>query len=333
MKTAVVALMAAQGGVASLAQLTAVAGVTRHAVDALVRADVLVRVRRGAFVLAEAFAAAQTDWDRAALVVRAVGQGLAWAPGGAHALSHESALMVQGLRHHGADGLVHLVRTDGRAGRRDRTVFVHSPVDPDQVIDVDGLRVVRPALAALQVAAHHGVEAGVVCLDAVLEAAELADLQQTAGRHGPRRAEVAAELQAGVDTGFGVMSARVRAAVDVADGRSQSVGESRARLLVQHLGLGPCTPQFAVDLGGRTVFADLKLAGHDVLLEFDGKGKYAAPGALLAEKLREDALRELGYEVVRLSWADLERPWLVRQKILAAIARATARRAAGAGAV
>ena len=49
-----------------------------------------------------------------------------------------------------------------------------------------------------------------------------------------------------------------------------------------------------------------------------------APGSLRAEKRREDALRALGDEVVRLTWDELANPRLVRHKILAAIARAEA---------
>jgi hypothetical protein len=40
---------------------------------------------------------------------------------------------------------------------------------------------------------------------------------------------------------------------------------------------------------------------------------------LWAEKLREDRLRALGYVVVRLVWADLDRPQAVIQRVLAAL--------------
>jgi very-short-patch-repair endonuclease len=73
--------------------------------------------------------------------------------------------------------------------------------------------------------------------------------------------------------------------------------------------------------------ADLKLDRWKVLVEFDGAMKYSSPDTLLAEKDREDRIRALGYEVVRLRWSDLARPHLVRQKLLGAIARAEARAA------
>jgi hypothetical protein len=42
---------------------------------------------------------------------------------------------------------------------------------------------------------------------------------------------------------------------------------------------------------------------------FDGRN------ALMREKRREDALRALGYRVVRLTWSDLRRP----ERVLAAL--------------
>jgi hypothetical protein len=44
------------------------------------------------------------------------------------------------------------------------------------------------------------------------------------------------------------------------------------------------------------------------------------------EKLREDRLRAMGFEVVRFIWAELSRPDLVAHKFRQAFARAAARR-------
>lgn len=60
-------------------------------------------------------------------------------------------------------------------------------------------------------------------------------------------------------------------------------------------------------------------------MEFDGLLKYASPADVRAEKAREDRLRELGYEVVRLTWQDLADPVGVHAKVRAAFARAAAR--------
>jgi len=61
------------------------------------------------------------------------------------------------------------------------------------------------------------------------------------------------------------------------------------------------------------------------IIEFDGMMKHGgADGrqALIAEKRREDRLRDLGYQVVRVTWAEFDRPMLLRQRIMAAFARA-----------
>ncbi|MDQ2782240.1 MAG: hypothetical protein M3Y26_06850, partial [Actinomycetota bacterium] len=61
-----------------------------------------------------------------------------------------------------------------------------------------------------------------------------------------------------------------------------------------------------------------------VLVEFDGRVKYTSQQDLWDEKRREDRIRALGWEVVRLTWADLRRPGVVAARIEAAIARAAA---------
>ena len=324
-------LLGAQGGVASSRQVRA-AGFSRRTVDAMVARGDLVRVRRGVLVLGEALAGT-TPWDRRALLTRAVGLSLApSAPGLSeqscgHALSHESALLVHGLACLGVDDLVHLSRTDDGRGRRDRTIWVHSAVDPGWVIEVDGMRTVAPELAALQVAATSGAEAGVVALDGVLHQARQRDLAEAGRPDGPSTTAALAAVEAARAEHF-PSSAVVRQVVELADGRSESVGESRSRWLVHLLGLGPCTPQFTVRDGHVFVArTDLKLDRWMVVLEFDGAGKYLDHADLLAEKDREDRIRELGYEVVRIRWSDLARPGLLRRRILAAIARAEERAA------
>ncbi|QFG69527.1 hypothetical protein [Ornithinimicrobium pratense] len=327
----IISLLEAQGGAGSRRQLQE-AGFSRRTVEAMVRRRELVSVRRDAVVLAAELVDA-TPWARRALEARAVGFSLAPATDGArdaavHALSHESALMVHGLPYFGEDGLVHLVRTDGLRGRRDDTVWVHSPVDPSWVVAVEGLRVMRPVLAALQVAATHGEEAGLVALDGVLHEARLRDKDEVGRSDGPATAAAHRQIASALTLTWGPGTPVVRLVAEFSDGRSESAGESRSRWLLRLLGFGPTTLQFPVRDGAVLVgLADLKLDRWDVLIEFDGTGKYTGPGTLLAEKDREDRMRALGYEVVRLRWADLARPHLVRQRILAAIARAEARAA------
>jgi very-short-patch-repair endonuclease len=66
-----------------------------------------------------------------------------------------------------------------------------------------------------------------------------------------------------------------------------------------------------------------------VVVEFDGAVKYGGAAqsgqlALVAEKRREDAIRRLGYVVVRLTWADLRNPERVGALVRAAFRQAAA---------
>jgi hypothetical protein len=88
----------------------------------------------------------------------------------------------------------------------------------------------------------------------------------------------------------------------------------------------------------RRTFPERLLDVEPVVVEFDGFVKYGrtvvrpgepAPGdVVFTEKVREDRLRTLGYEVVRIIWSDLADLPAVRRRIEAAIQRARGRRAA-----
>jgi very-short-patch-repair endonuclease len=85
---------------------------------------------------------------------------------------------------------------------------------------------------------------------------------------------------------------------------------------------------------------DFLLDDEKVVLEFDGKVKYTRTAdepdpfgnrrtpqeVLWHEKRREDRLREMGYEVVRVTWSELDDPRALAQRIAAAVRRARARR-------
>ena len=79
------------------------------------------------------------------------------------------------------------------------------------------------------------------------------------------------------------------------------------------------------DERGRLVGrVDFLFRAQRTIVEFDGLLKYGGAGgrqALIDEKRREDALRSLGYQVVRLTWRDLYDPALVRRLIKQAFSR------------
>ena len=97
-------------------------------------------------------------------------------------------------------------------------------------------------------------------------------------------------------------------------------------MLFVSLGLPEVEPQVVIrDRRGRFVGrVDFLFRAQRTIVEFDGLVKYAgADGrqALIDEKRREDGLRSLGYQVVRLTWRDLHDPALVRRLIREAFSR------------
>ena len=299
--------LATHQGVTSSRKLAAL-GVSRAEVGRAVRAGELVRVRRNCLVDGGIWREAK-PWDKHALRARAVMAGLP--AGHTAALSHHSALAVRGVALHGVDDRVHLVHVGEGRGRSDDVVAGHRPIQESLVETHEGIRMATPAIACLQVAAQFGVEAGLVSADDALHAGILsvADLE-------------AAERALSPST----WSRSPRQMIALADRRMESAAESRARWAFQMLGFRQPTPQVCIHdedgvFVGRVdfLYEDLKL-----IIEVDGFEKYKSKADLIAEKAREDRLRELGYAMVRLTWADLDDHLVVRRKVLQGVTRAAA---------
>jgi hypothetical protein len=271
------------------------AGWTDDELGRLVRAGELARLRRGAYV---ARTLPQEATARHRLLVRATLAGLRRSA----VVSHQSAAVVHGLPLWDVPlDRVHVTRKPPASVDVSRTLYSHvAQLRDDEIIEVDGLPVTTVIRTALDLARSLPHEAAVVALDAALHQGLLqrADLQirlfDIAGTPGSRSA------------------AR---AVAFADGRSESVGESRSRVVLHRWGLAPSAIQFEVirddgSLIGRTdfVWEDRKVVG-----EFDGRVKYGRllrpgqdPGdAVFEEKRREDEIRGEGWGVIRWIWADL----------------------------
>jgi hypothetical protein len=279
-------------------------GYDRHGVSSLVRAGQLVRVRAGAFVEG----ARHRDSDavtRHLFEARAVTRSL----GQSYAVSHLSAVATLGLPVVTSDlGRVHVSQVGQGRSRQDRRLRVHAPVSTSDVTLHGGVLVVSPALAVVQAASCDGLRAGLIAADAALA----------------RGLVSAGDLTGALaSSGLGGDSAR---AVEMADGRSESPGESWSRMVFAGLALPAPELQAEIrDGGGRLVGrVDFLFHGKRLIVEFDGKVKYeGADGrdALFREKRREDALRSLGYQVVRLTWRDLHDPASVARLIHEALLR------------
>lgn len=310
MDTRIATIINGFGGVASASALMA-RGVAPREITRAVRAGELVRLRRNALVDGRLWLDAK-PWERHVLRARSVAATLA--PDSPVALSHHSALAVWGVSVHGVDDRVHLTATDGRRGRNDARVSFHRPVPAPFVTRHRGIALVRPAAACLQVAALAGGEAGLVSADAALRegCCTSADLRDALSALGVARTSRAPAMVA-----------------SLADHRIESAAESRARWVFSLAGLAQPTPQVVIrDEHERFVArVDFLVEEYGVVIEVDGMGKYDDIRDLRAEKVREDRLRELGYEVVRLTWSELSDPDTVVRKVVAAVSRSRTRSA------
>lgn len=126
----------------------------------------------------------------------------------------------------------------------------------------------------------------------------------------------------------------VRALLQHADGRHESVGETRLAHALRLLGYR-FTPQVEVEAEGRRWRTDFELDDESVVIEFDGLAKYSGNvvhptaeqlrRALAVEKWREDRLRDTGREVVRFGWGELDDLRLIRSRVDAAVQRSRRR--------
>ena len=272
-------------------------GIDDGALRRAVRAGHLVRVRHGAYTFRDLWDTGDST-DRHLTLVRAV-----YRPSEERvAVSHHSAALLHGMEMWDVPlSRAHLTRLDGGAGRVIADAVHHEGTCmPEELVAAGNLSVVRPVRAALESALLLDVEHGLCVVDSGLrrELFTGADLQLQAERMsvwpGGQHLQLVTRL---------------------ADGRSGSVGETRARHLMWAGGLPAPLLQYEIYdrsvLVGVTDFAWPELG---LLGEFDGKvkyGKYLRPGedpgdAVFREKKREDLLRRLtGWAMVRLTWSML----------------------------
>ncbi|OZF39250.1 hypothetical protein CH294_07145 [Rhodococcus sp. 14-2483-1-1] len=232
-----------------------------------------------------------------------------------YVVSHRSAALLHGLPlPTGGFDKVHITRHRRGGGRTNAAVTVHCAPSVSSVT-VDGISVTSLAQTVVDLARTETLLSAVIAGDVALK------------RCDPR--ELDAELQRA--RGWkGV--AQARRAVNLMDGRSENPGESQSRIILRESGFDVESQVEILDPSRRSVARIDWLVNGVVVCEFDGKAKYTKylrpdenPGdVVFKEKIREDAVRDLGYPVVRWTWADLANP----AELVARVARAVERAAA-----
>ncbi|MDT0202581.1 type IV toxin-antitoxin system AbiEi family antitoxin domain-containing protein [Nocardioides sp. AE5] len=217
-----------------------------------------------------------------------------------HVISHGSAALLHGLPMlDPRDGLVHITRPGVTGSRTEHAVKHHSAAySAEQVVLLDGVPALDLARTAVDIGREHGTLHGVVVADAALQL-------------GATRKDLWNAIE---PMACWPHVTAARAGIELCDPGAESPGETMLRTLIVEIGLGPVETQFAVPVGDRICYADMR-AGR-LLFEFDGRAKYrridqggfatADPGELVfAEKVREDGMRGVGFGVARVIWEEL----------------------------
>lgn len=245
--------------------------------------------------------------------------------------SHQSALVLHDISLWKADlSLAQLCRARDDHSRHRPGAVLHPTVEAQPIPAGDGLLSVPVATAVVQVGLRPRRRGATALPFESLIAADDALRKQLVTRE---------ELLAATDAWTGTPGIPgVRALLAHADGRHESVGETRLAHTMRVLGYR-FTPQVQIVAAGRCWRVDFLLDDAPVVVEFDGMAKYGGGlerptpeqlrEALATEKWREDRLRETGREVVRFVWSEADDATLVRRRIDEAIARTQHRRALG----
>ncbi|MEV4259889.1 type IV toxin-antitoxin system AbiEi family antitoxin domain-containing protein [Kribbella sp. NPDC049584] len=302
-------VVGARGGWFSRAD-AAEAGYSAGELRLRVRQGRWLRLSRDVYVDPSSWPASEASWDRARRMHVLATRAVVTRMGPDAVVSHQSAAVLHGLPTWGLDlSQVHVTRPAKRT-RSDSRVLVHrSPIDTDEITEVDGIRITTPARTVAETTCTSSYDVGVVLADAAVH----------------RRLVTPAELIAAADRHKhwpGVP--RARAAALFADGLSESVGESRLRVLMADEGLPHPRLQVEIrDQDGRLIGRVDFLLFDELIVEFDGVEKYGDNGqAVVAEKWREDRLRARGYQMVRVSWRDLDHPRTTADRIREQLPRA-----------
>lgn len=231
-------------------------------------------------------------------------------------VSHQSAAILHGLPLWNVPlDRVHVTRdvgssTDVRGGMR---IHVARLRDED-VVQIGRLQVTSVVRTVLDLARSLPFEPAVVAADAALH-------KRLVEHEELRRRLFDLARVPGVRP-----AARV---ISFADSRSESVGESRSRVVLHSLGVAPPVLQLPIRTALGECRVDFGWDQERVVGEFDGQIKYGRllrpgqdPGdVVFEEKQREDAIRDENWNVVRWTWGELSRPMGLHDRVRRALER------------
>ena len=275
----------------------------------------LVRLRQGVYVDGETWGSLQ-PWDQYRLKVQAAAETFT----SPTVFTWHSAASVWGVPTVGHQHPVHALTFQNGGGRSRAGVRRHY-ADPAgvKVFRHDDLLVTGRVRTVLDLAAFTSFAEAIVPLDHVLKPDRARKLPALS------KEQLLAEIEGNYTT---AAVRRITQAVEFADARSASPGESYSRALMHVAGFGAPDLQHEIrDGAGLVAYSDYYWDGARIAGEFDGVEKYMKPEYLkgrtpsqvvVDEKCREDRIRATGCTVVRWVWADLMTPGRLERKLAAA---------------
>ena len=276
-------------------------GYTDRALARAIRGRIIHRLRHGAYVFVDHWVELDESGRhllRAMAVRRTARTDVV--------LSHTTALIKMGAPVWDLPlDDVHLTRRDRGAGRREAGVAQHSgQLLNGDVCEIDRVAITSATRTAIDLTMVADVEHCLPAIDYLLHigATDKAALVRRAGLCEVWPRTLATDLT-----------------IRLADGRSESVGETRSRLMLWRGGLPAPEPQYDIldERGSVVARVDFAWPEYGVFLEFDGRAKYEkflkegepVVAAVLREKKREEMICRLtGWRCIRIVWADLYRP-------------------------
>lgn len=173
-------------------------------------------------------------------------------------------------------------------GRRSPAGFcvVGDPLDPQLVVEREGLRMTRAALTALDLVAGHG-GAGI---DEALRtrACSLADMHEALRLTPGRR-------------GNGARRAMLH------DSRDEpwSEAERLAHMLLRQARIRGWHPNYPVSIAGRRYYLDIAFPAQRVVIEIDGYQTHGKPAQFHRDRRKWSDLTAAGWRIVHLTWDQL----------------------------
>ncbi|MEV8266869.1 hypothetical protein [Microbacterium sp. NPDC076911] len=208
----------------------------------------------------------------------------------------ESAAAIHGLPVFGTPR-IHLYSPTGASSYRHSDITVHASANTREVVRVDGLQ----TTSALDT---------VVDLIRVLPLALAVAVVDAALARGLPVAAVRDRMDSQTNQ-RGVRNAR--AALELADARSESILESISRVVIAHLGYEQPDLQVSFVLEEGTSRVDFFWRSANIVGEADGEAKYTGEFAPTVQTVRQERRREVSllrvtHRVARWGWADVWHP-------------------------